>query len=445
MESPSTSREVALEVLHRVDADRAWSGVLLRRTLDRTALPPAEAALATELVYGTLRHRAAIDWVLGRALRVPLGSLPLRIQTVLRLGVYQLRFLSRIPPRAACSEAVDLAKRVGHPGTVRLVNAVLRRVAAEPAALPEDTDGADAIAVCDSHPAWLVARWLDRFGAAETRALCRANNATPPSAVRLNLLRGTVPDLVGRLQGLGVETVPSPHLPEGRRITAGPAEARRAAYAEGLYTPQDEGAMLVARLVAPQPGDTVIDACAAPGGKTTHLAALMENRGRVIACDVHERKLEALVRGAARLGASIVEPRLLDAARLGEVYPEAADRVLLDAPCSGLGVLRRRPEIKWRVGPADLRTCAAVQARLLAGAAGAVRPGGLLVYSVCSCEPEEGPEVIASFLAAHPGYHPQPIQGWTPNAAAAVPGTAFLLPHRADTDGFFVATLRRAA
>lgn len=444
MDRRRTAREVALEVLHRVDADRAWSGPALRAALNRAGLAPADEAFVTELVYGTLRHRAQVDWALGQALHRRLDSLPPRIRDVLRLGAYQLAFLSRVPARAACDETVELARQVGHRGTVALVNAVMRRLAASPPAWPAAADTAEAIAVRSSHPEWLVARWLARFGPEETRALCAADNETPPSWVRLNTLRGPIPELDARVRALGIETQASERLPEARRIAAGTAEARERAHAEGLIVPQDLGSMLVARLVAPQPGETVIDACAAPGGKTTHLAALMENRGRVLAFDVLPHKLETVARQCARLGVTCVETGVLDAARLGERYPAAADRVLVDAPCSGLGVLRRRPEIRWRVREEDLAAIAERQRRLLGGAAAAVRPGGRLVYSVCTIEPEEGPEVVAGFLAASPEFEPAPIDAW-PFATPDAPGTAFLYPHRAGTDGFFVAALRRAA
>lgn len=467
---------MALEALHRVEAEGAWSGTLLRRLLDRAGLSPADAALATELTLGTLRHRAEIDWALSRCTHTPLEALPSRIRSVLRLGAYQLLFLDRIPASAACWEAVEQAKRVGHPGTARLVNAVMRRLAAQAPAdavaqgvhparshpvglrctVPDDGGTAEGIALRYSHPTWLAARWIERFGVEETRALCAANNETPPSAVRLNTLRGTPEDLVPRLHHLGIETVPSLLLPEGRRITAGAPNVRRKAYDAGWLTPQDEGSMLVARLVAPRPGELVIDACAAPGGKTTHLAALMENRGRVIACDIRPAKLAAVPRQCARLGVTIVETRELDAARLGTAYPARADRVLVDAPCSGLGVLRRRPEIKWRVRSDHLEALSVRQRRLLAGAAGAVRREGLLVYSVCTLEPEEGPMVREAFLAEHPEFEPVPITDWPPlrgsggargrgAGASGAPGTAFLYPHRGGTDGFFVAAFRRAA
>lgn len=448
---PRSSREVAVEVLSRVDADRAFSGALLRRLLDRARLRAADEALATELTLGTLRHRAEVDWVLSRVSHTPLDELPSPIRAALRMGAYQLMFLDRIPPRAACSQSVELAKRFGHAGTARLVNAVLRRIAAAPVALPPDESTAEGIALRHSHPLWLVRRWIGRLGIDDARALCRTNNTPPPASVRLNTLRGAPEAVAAAIAALGVHTVPARLLPEGARIVAAGPEARHAAYAAGWVSPQDEGSMLVSRLVAPLPGETVVDACAGSGGKAMHLAALMQNQGRVLACDIVPAKLDAAARHARRLGATIVEPRLLDAARLTEAVPSGADRILVDAPCSGLGVIRRRPEIKWRIDPEQLSVFAARQRAILDRAAGAVRPGGLLVFSVCTLEPEEGPAVVADFLQTHAGFDPVPSAGWpagsggdgVPAPVSAGPGGAFLYPHLHDTDGFFIAVLRR--
>jgi 16S rRNA (cytosine967-C5)-methyltransferase len=446
-----TSREVAVEVLHRVEADHAFSGALLRRTLDRAGLSAPEASLATELTLGTLRHRAEIDWALARVTHTAIADLPSRIRAILRTGVYQLMFLDRIPPAAACSQAVDLAKKLGHAGTARLVNAVLRRIAATPAVIPEDESTAEGIALRHSHPEWLIHRWVARFGASGAGALCRANNATPPSAARLNTLRGTPASVAEALAGMGVRTERSALLPEGVRIVEASSPARHLAYTGGWLSWQDEGAMLVGRLLSPRPGETVVDACAGSGGKAMHLATLMENRGRVLACDVIPAKLEAIGRHAERLGVTIVEPHLLDAARLRDLVPSGADRVLVDAPCSGLGVVRRRPEIKWRIQPAQLPVFAARQLAILTSAAQVVRSEGVLVFAVCTIEPDEGPAVASAFLRAHPEFQAMPIVGWPPGhdgepgpaPLSETAGTAFLVPHLHGTDGFFVAAFRR--
>lgn len=452
--SARTSREVAVEVLHRVETDRAFSGTLLRRTLDRADLSAQDESLATELTLGTLRRRAEIDWALSRVSHTPLDQLPPRIRAILRSGAYQLMFLDRIPPPAACSQAVELAKKFGHAGTARLVNAVLRRIAAAPVTTPGDDATAGGIALRYSHPEWLVRRWVTRFGPSGTLALCRANNTTPPSAVRLNTLRGAPASVADALAGMGVRTAPSVLLPEGARIVRAGAHARHLAYTGGWVSWQDEGAMLVSRLVAPRPGETIVDACAGSGGKAMHLATLMENQGRVVACDIVQAKLDAIGRQAQRLGVTIVEPHLLDAARLRDVVPSGADRVLVDAPCSGLGVIRRRPEIKWRIEPAQLPLFAGRQFAILASASQVVRPGGLLVFAACTIEPDEGAAAASAFLHAHPEFQPAPITGWPPGnggapgapGSAPLPaddGAAFLVPHLHDTDGFFVAAFRR--
>jgi 16S rRNA (cytosine967-C5)-methyltransferase len=365
------------------------------------------------------------------------------------MGAYQLLDLERIPAAAATSEAVALASRWGHTGTARLVNAVLRRLAAEGASVPPQpsTDPLGHLAVVYSHPRWLVSRWLARWGHDEATRLLAVNLEPAPSALRANTLRITRDALIQELHAIGIEASPS-LTPEAIRVR-GSLTGRLALAEQGLCLIQDEGAMLVAHAVAPSPGQTVIDACAAPGGKATHLAALMGNTGRVLACDIHPRKLEALVRRAATLGATGVEAHQMDAREIGRAWPDRADAVLVDAPCSGLGTIRRRPEIKWRAKEDDLPRHAAMQQTILAGASGAVRAGGVLVYSVCSLEPEEGPEVVRAFLSAHPEFVPTPLPETFPRTVGGssvdhpAAGEVYLLPHRHDTDGFYVARLQR--
>lgn len=440
--SGGNAREVAAQVLARVDSGEAFANVLLTAAVDRAHLADLDAALATELVLGVLRHRERVDWTLAAVLRRPLDDLPARIRAVLRSGAYQLLFLPRIPAHAAVDEAVRLARVLGHAGTAKLTNAVLRRVASDgERPLPEGPPAARVAVEC-SHPAWLVDRWMRRFGAAETEALCRANNEHAPAQARINTLKITPDDAERRLAEAGVRMTRTA-LPEGVTLD-GPYRARRALVEAGMLTMQDLAAMLVTHALDPQPGETVIDAAAAPGGKTTHIAERMRDRGRIIACDVHQGKLERLAARIAAMGLSSVEAHHLDARELHRAFHGQADRLLLDAPCSGLGVLRRRPDIKWRLRPEDISALAALQADLLAGAAGAVRPGGVLVYSVCSTEEEEGQNVVEAFLRAHRGFAREEVAlpgGFT--GAAGPSGTAMLLPHRHGTDGFFIARLRR--
>lgn len=447
----SSAREAAFAVLLRAEAADAFVSVLLYRTLERAALSPADRALATAITLGVLRHRARLDHALAPVLRRPLESLPPAIRTVLRVGAFQLLELDRIPDAVVVSESVTLAARHGHAGTTRLVNAVLRRLAADGApALPDPTaDPVGHLSVACSHPRWLLERWVARWGLEEAAALAAANLRPAASVLRANRLR-TTPEAL--LEELGRRGVPAePGLVPGAIRVRGSLTDRLPLYEEGRFAIQDEGSMLVTLAVAPEAGGTVIDACAGSGGKTAHLAALMGNTGRVLACDVHPRKLEALARRCTALGATGVEVYHQDARDLGRRFPGLADAVLVDAPCTGLGTIRRRPEIKWRVGADAIARCAALQAALLAGARGAVRPGGALVYSVCSLEPEEGPEIVRAFLAAYPAFALAPMPPIFPREIGGQPifgaktGEVWLWPHRHDVDGFYIARLRREA
>ena len=423
-------REAIFTILHRVESGQAFANVLLHRVLARDPYSAADQALITEVVFGTLRRQGRLDYGLQAAVARPLASLPAAIRAILRAGLYQMWFLDRVPDAVAVHEAVEAAKRHGHPGTVKLVNAVLRRLAAEgePAPPPADIDPAGHLAVTESHPRWLVERWIARWGLNETRALCAVNNTPPPSTLRVNTLRTPPEAVAARLRERGL-TVTQGKAPEALRVR-GTLALRLDLYNEGLVTMQDEGAMAVAHLLAPQPGETIMDATAGSGMKATHVAELMRNHGRVVALDIQPAKLKSLSAHCARLGIDIVEAHHLDARQAGVRFRGQMDRVLVDAPCTGLGVIRRRPEIRWRVAPPVLETMAAQQRELLAGAAGAVRPEGVLVYAVCSTEPEEGPDVIRDVLRRYPAF--------------ALEEERLLLPHRDETDGFYMVRLRRA-
>jgi len=432
-----SGRELALRVLQRVELQGAFSNVALQAALAKASLPPGERELATELVLGVLRWRSRLDWTLQAKYDRPLADLPAAVRQILRLGAYQLLFLHRVPAAVAVSSSVELAKEYGHAGTARLVNALLRRIGREGEAPPPGAED-ERLATVTSHPLWLVRRWLARWPQDEVRALCQANNEMPWAHVRVNTLKTSAADLASRLQQAGLE-VRRGSLPESLYVR-GPLEARLNLAQEGLLVAQDEAAMVVAHAVDPQPGDVVVDACAAPGGKATHLAALMRDQGRVVACDVHPGKVEVLARRARLLGATCVEARCCDARNL-EVRD--ADRVLVDAPCTGLGVLRRRLEIRWRVQPGHLSRAAELQRAILQSASEAVRPGGVLVYSVCSTEPEEGEAVVEWFLASG-SFAPEPFTvPWREGTLRADGGMLRLWPHHHGTDGYFVARMRR--
>lgn len=444
-----TAREAALEALVAVEAQGAYSNLALHRVLPRTA--PRDKALATELVYGTLKRQNTLDWALVRMLERPLEKRARWVKVLLRLSLYQLFYLERVPDHAVVHEAVEIAKRRGHKGIAALVNGVLRRVVREGKQLlvPPELPALTRKALELSHPEALIARWEAVYGPEETRAMCAANNAPAPVAVRVNRLKATREAAAARLAAEGWEAIPSRLSPDGLRLTGGPGNvARSTPYREGWITVQDESAMLAARLLDPAPGARVLDLCAAPGGKATHLAERMDDRGEVVAVDDHEHKLPLIAENAARLGLSIVRPVCADGREAGMRWPEAFDAVLLDAPCSGYGVIRRRPEIKWRKTAEDIDALVALQRELLEAAARALRPGGVLVYTTCTVEPRENGEQIRTFLADHPEMDPDP-SGVAARLAVVADridpetGGVQILPHHFGSDGFYLARLRK--
>jgi 16S rRNA (cytosine967-C5)-methyltransferase len=436
---------VAIHVLERVARDGAFADLALDAALARQRLTTRDAALATELTYGTLRWQRYLDWVLAPHSRRPLASLEARVLAAVRVAAYQIVFLERIPPFAAVNDAVSLAGT--RPGIAGFVNAVLRAFVRrgtrerEPA---PPLDPVEAIALRCSFPTWLAARWMDRYGPEDARSLMLAMNGRPPLTVRANTLRLSREELARRLGAEEKRTSTSTsYAPEGLMVTHGggpPASWR--VFGEGACAVQDEASMLVAHLVGAAPGDTVADVCAAPGTKTTHLAQLMANRGRLLAFDREPSRLERVSEGAARLGVSIIETGSGSVESLAPRYAASCDAVLVDAPCSNLGVLRRHPEVKWRRHSDELAKSATEQRTILRAAATMVRPGGRLVYATCSLEPEENEEVVRDLLTRRddltidpPPSFPIPLD---------MSGVLRCFPHRHGTDGFTAIRLRRA-
>jgi 16S rRNA (cytosine967-C5)-methyltransferase len=430
-------------VLRRVFEDGAWADRALHTEAERRALSARDRALAMRLAYGAVQRKLTLDHLIETLAARPPEALEPLVVASLRLGLYQLAYLERVPAHAVVGDGVELVKR-GSPGGARLVNAVLRRGAREArplvAALPDGTPG--EAAVRHSHPRWIAALWFAALGPDDARALMAAGNEPAEHALRANTLRIDAPTLAGRI---GTPTHGAPGLPEGL-VVDGPFDAFGSSLWEaGLFMPQSRAAMSVARVLDPQPGERVLDLCAAPGGKTTHLAALMENRGSVVAVERHPGRADALRRTVARMGAEkVVSVRTVDAAALHE--PDAYDRVLVDPPCSDLGTLASRPDARWRKPPELSVRLAGEQAAILRAGAAAVAPGGTLVYSTCTIAPAENEDVVRAFLAERPDFAPA-MQAFEPKLwnHADVPGCLQSLPHRDGTEGFFIARLRREA
>ncbi|GIP32953.1 16S rRNA (cytosine(967)-C(5))-methyltransferase RsmB [Paenibacillus sp. J2TS4] len=445
-----TARELAVELLTRVDRERSYSNLLLNQMLRKYKLERLEAAFATELVYGTIQRRNTIDYFLGRFVAKGLTKLEPWVRNLLRMSFYQLYYLDRVPPHAVVNEAVNIAKKKGHRGISGMVNGVLRNVLrqAEQLVLPEMKDPVQSIALRHSHPEWMVSRWVKQFGEETAERICEANNSAPSSSVRVQSLRSSREQMLDQLRAKGIEAAPSPLARDGIVVQQAGNMADSEEYRLGLLTIQDESSMLVADAVDPSPGMKVLDCCAAPGGKTTHLAERMNDEGEIIACDVHEHKEKLIREQADRLQLSCLHTIVTDARKLQEQYaPGTFDRILLDAPCSGLGVIRRKPDLKWAKSEAEIEEVVNVQSELLEAVHSLLKPGGILVYSTCTVEYNENEGQVRQFLERHPQFalseFPQALTQLELPVSRRSKGMLQLLPQDYNSDGFFIARLQK--
>ena len=433
------ARAAAYIVIRRVFEEDAWAD----RALHAAArdLDARDRALATQLAYGVVQRRATLDHVIAELAGRPPAKLDAPVLAALRLGVFQLAFLDRVGAHAAVGESVELAKAAS-PGGARLVNAVLRRAAREARAIVEalpDATPAEA-ALRHSFPLWIAELWFDHLGPSQARQLMAASNRAAEPALRANALRTSAEELAA---AVGVPSHPADGLPEGLVLDAPFDAFASPLWLDGAFMPQSRASMAVSRILAPRPGERVLDLCAAPGGKTTHLAALMEDRGAVVAVERHAGRAGALARTARRLGATCVEVRTGDAAEPHE--PAAYDRVLVDPPCSDLGTLAARPDARWRKAAEAPARLAELQGRILRAGARALAPGGTLVYSTCTISPAENEGVVRAFLAEHEHFEAEDLRSeWPLWQHGSEPMFLQTLPNRDGTDGFFVARLRRS-
>ncbi len=438
--SSPTARQVAVNHLVRVEERGAYVG----RMPMPADLSAVDRRFVTELVAGVTRWRRWLDFVIAEAARRSVEQLEPTLRQIVRLGAYEI-LEERSPDYAAVNESVELAKKLVRPGAGNLVNAVLRKVASVKDNLPEPRGPvADRMAIRFSHPDWLVRRWLSTYGEADTLKLLQHNNSRPEYALRINTLATTAGDVRAHLEKSGVNALASPYLEDYLRVGSLQPIIEMGLLADGAVAVQDESAGLVVRVLDPQPDEVVVDSCAAPGGKLSYCCQRMENRGQLVAVDANAARLDAARRGALALGCTNVEYHTADATQLedvlGDVRPE---RVLVDAPCTGLGVLAKRPDLRWRRRPSDIPELTFLQDRLLDAAASAVRSGGLIVYSTCTIESVENEDRVRDFLDRHDDFTSESVASFVPDEFVTEDGYFTSLPHLHGIDGAFAARLRR--
>ncbi len=442
------ARETALKILYDVSENSAYSNIAVNKYLEGRELREIDRAFATDLAYGTVKWLIEIDYIIDKYSSVKLRKLSPWIRNILRLGIYQLLHTDKIPVSAACNTSVDLAKRYGHQASSRFVNAVLRNIARNSRNIPypDKSDIAQYLSIVYSHPKELIECWLRLFGAEFTESLLESNNQVPDFSVRVNTLKTNREALIEALNEEDCKAGEGRYLEEAVILDSPSSITKLDAFQKGYFTVQDESSMLSSVVLEPSEGQLVVDVCSAPGGKATHLAQLMKNKGAVLARDIHPHKLKLIESTAARLGIEIIKTELLDAAKLDEDLIGKADRVLVDAPCTGLGIIRKKPDIKYSRNLSEQKAIVGLQRQILANAAKYVKPGGYIVYSTCTIQPEENLENVMAFLEENRDYKLAGFKELLPEtleAKTAQDGYIQLYPNKNKTDGFFISKIVR--
>ncbi len=423
----SPAREAALKTLYAVEKDGAYLNIALNDIIADSKLSVLDASLCTELVLGVERNRLYLDNIISNLSTVKIKKISVWILNILRIGIYSLKFLEKIPQSATINECVKLSKRYGHQKSAGFVNAVLRKASVSGDFLPpEDSD--DYLSVVYSYPGWMVQKWKNE-GVKNIEELMRAGNVTPPTYLRKNALKGDfeIPE--------GIEKAPVGN--NAYIYTKGGAFHGSPLQREGYFSIQDAASQLAVEALDPKGGMEVLDLCAAPGGKSEYIAELMGNSGRVIACDLYPHKTELIDKSAERLGITIIETLVNDAEKFVTAFEDRFDRVLLDAPCSGLGIIRRKPDIKWTKDARDCSSLAKTQYKMLRNAKRYVKKGGILVYSTCTISRMENEQMVQMFLRENKNFEALPTDYMTDK------GYCQLLPNIHNTDGFFIARFIR--
>lgn len=447
-----TPRAICLEILNRLEkTDRPLDRLLNDSFKQYRHLTSLDRAFLTELAYGVLRWRGKLDWIIRALSKIPFEKIEKETLNILRLGLYQIEFLTRTPVSAAVNESVELAKKNRGPGGGGFVNALLRSYLRRRKEIiypdPVEEPG-PYLSVVYSHPLWLVQRWIEEMGGERTLKVCEFNNRIAPLTLRTNTLRINRVDLMEKLKEKGLTPIPTDYSPEGIRLDDPPPIPELPFLHEDLFFIQDEASQLVTSVLDPQKGENVLDACAAPGGKTTHIAQRMENHGEIYAIDLTKEKLFLIAENCQRLGVKIVKLLKGDVSRpLPHLRKASFDRILADVPCSGFGTVRKNPDLKWRRGEADIKRLSNLQLTILNHLSGYLKKGGVLVYSTCTVFQEENEEVIEQFLNHHHNFELQSIDNLFPKRFDPIIKNGYLktFPPKNGMDGFFIARLIKNA
>jgi 16S rRNA (cytosine967-C5)-methyltransferase len=444
--APQSARQVAFQALRQISKG-AFADVALDRVLHKD-IPPIDRRLITELTYGTLRRQRSLDARIDNLASKPAHQQPADLRLILQLGLYQIHHLDQIPDSAAVNTTVDLAKQNGFPGLSGFVNGVLRqsvRQKGEEIPVPPNASEIETIGIRHSFPDWIVEVWRSQFSAEDTALLCQWMNKTPSIDLRVNLSKTTFESALNAFTEAGIAAEALPHVPAAIRLPHGVGSIQRLpGFIEGHWIVQDSSAQLVSYLLDPQPGETIIDACAAPGGKTLHIAELMQNQGTIHALDRTTSRLKKLTQNRDRLGFTNIQPQTLDSAT-DSTFVGKCDRLLIDAPCSGLGTVNRHADARWRQSPESVTELTALQQAILHNSAQWVKPGGVMVYATCTLHPEENERQMERFLSEHGEWA---IDRPDPSSCVAAfmtePGWVQVVPHQQEMDGFFMVRLKKA-
>ncbi len=453
MSSNISGRKLAELVLNRVEERASYLNLALPEVFrEHPDADQRERAFCTELVYGVYRHLYKLDFFLGRLLSRPFDSLKMPVKNIMRIALYQLIYLPEIPARAVCFSAVEQTKNSPYQGLAPLVNAVIRAYLRNKDKLQPPNRHLNLLEFLVteySHPCWLIERWLGRYGEARTEQLLQVNNEEPPLTLRINQYGASINEVLDDFDQNEIKYSMGLLLPEAIQVKSlqGPLE-KLPSFQTGKFFVQDESSMLVAHLVAPKPGETIVDLCAAPGGKSTHMAELMGDQGKIWSIDDHPHKIDLITQNAKRLKLQSICPYLADARNFKIPGGGLADAVLVDVPCTGTGVLRRRVDARYRRQPEDIENLAVVQREILSQASQLVRPGGRLIYSTCTLEPEEDKDQILWFLSEHPEFEAVDFGSFLPEMPVRFlddPWNKWLtiLPISGGGDGFFMCRMER--